>query len=136
MVSESSSEEKATGRKKKEANEFGRFAEEMAAQRYINQGYTVLERGWRMGKTEIDLILQKEDTVVIVEVKARGTNEEDALQSVTADKRKRMIRAADHYIRGLKGQYDYRFDVVACVGDRNNYELNFFEDAFMATDIF
>ena len=122
--------------KKHLANEFGEYAEEMAAQSYIKRGYTVLERRWRMGKTEIDIIAQKDSTLVIIEVKARKTNGEDALASVTRDKRRRMIKAADSYIRNLKGLYDYRFDIVACAGDISNFEMEILEDAFVAADLF
>ena len=122
--------------KKKEANDFGAIAEEKAAQEYMRRGYTVLARRWRMGKTEIDLIVQNEDTVVIVEVKARKTTEEDALESVTPDKRRRMVRAADSYIRSLKGEFTYRFDIVACHGSVNDIQMTIYEDAFTAAELF
>lgn len=122
--------------KKKEATYFGRFAEELATQTYIKQGYTILERNWRMGKTEIDIIAQKDDKIILIEVKARHSNEEDAIRAVDLDKRKRMVKAADSYIRNKEGSYDYRFDIVTCIGTMTNYTLDLFEDAFMATDLF
>ena len=61
---------------------------------------------------------------------------ETALSSVTPDKRKRMIKAADAYIRKLPGQYSYRFDFVACSGTIQNYKIEVVEDAFLAADIF
>ncbi|MCH5231432.1 MAG: YraN family protein [Muribaculaceae bacterium] len=122
--------------KKDLAREFGAFSEEMAAMDYIRKGYTVLERNWRLGKTEIDLIVQKDDTVAIVEVKARATNEADALNSVSTDKRKRMVKAADAYLRTLPGDMKYRFDVVACNGSPQNFEMEVVENAFVSADIF
>lgn len=122
--------------KKKEAEIFGKISEELASQEYTKRGYAILERRWRLGKTEIDLIAQKEDIIVIVEVKARSGEDEDALSAVTADKRRRMIRAADSFLKGLKGDYSYRFDIVTVTGSIEAHEIEIFEDAFMATDIF
>ncbi|MCH5240827.1 MAG: YraN family protein [Muribaculaceae bacterium] len=122
--------------KKKEAIEFGKFGEEITAQYYIQDGYTILERNWRIGKTEIDLIAQNEDVIVIIEVKARSGDDEDPLATITSDKRRRMIRAADSYIKRLKGQYQYRFDIATITGNMENYQLEIFEDAFVAADIF
>ena len=119
-----------------EANKFGEFAEEKAVEEYRSRGYTVLERNWRMGKTEIDIIAQKDDIIIIAEVKARNTNEEDALSSITSDKKRRMVRAADNYIKRLQGNYSYRFDVVACSGTISNLEMEIYEDAFLAADLF
>ena len=122
--------------KKLIANELGDFAEELAAQEYIKKGYAVLERKWRLGKTEIDLIAQKDNEIVIVEVKARSGRNEDPLSAVTSDKRKRMIRAADNYLRRLEGDYFYRFDIATFSGDLQNYSLSILEDAFVAADLF
>ena len=122
--------------KKKIAYEFGDFAEEMAAQEYIRRGYVVKEKKWRLGKIEIDLITQKENTVIIIEVKARSESEEEALLAVTLDKRKRMIKAADAYLSKYHGTFNYRFDIVAVVGNKDNFKMEIFEDAFLATDVF
>lgn len=119
-----------------EAYEFGEFSEEKAAQEYIRRGFTILERRWHLGKTEIDIIAQKENTIVLAEVKARKNEEADALGAVTSDKRRRMIRAADAYLRKLQGDYEYRFDIVTVVGSPSSYHLEIFEDAFLSADLF
>ena len=118
------------------ANEFGKYCEEKASEEYVRRGYAVMERNWHLGKTEIDLILQKDDVVVFSEVKARKLSEEEALSAVTHDKRKRMIRAADSYLRRLPGIMRYRFDIVACSGTIENVKLEIFEDAFLAADLY
>lgn len=119
-----------------EAYEFGLFAEEMVAEAYIKNGYTILERRWKVGKTEIDLIAQKDNIVVIIEVKARSGKGEDALSTVTSDKRKRMVKAADVYLKRLAGQYDYRFDIATVTGNKSSFNMDIFEDAFVSADIF
>ena len=122
--------------KRKEAYEFGRIAEEKVVEEYLKKGYSILERNWRIGKTEIDIIAQKEDRIILVEVKARNTNEEDALAAVDRDKRKRMIKAADVYLRRMDGIFNYRFDIAICLGTISQHELEIIEDAFVSADLF
>ena len=122
--------------KKLEANSFGNLAEELVSREYVRRGYAVLERNWRLGRIEIDIIVRKDAIVALVEVKARKTDEEDALTAVNQDKRKRMIKAADVYLRRLKGDVNYRFDIATCVGTPENNYIEIYEDAFLATDIF
>lgn len=121
--------------KKERDAAFGKFAEQMAAEYYIKEGYSILERNWRLNKTEIDLIVQKGNVIVFVEVKARNLDDEDPVNEVSRDKRKRMIHASDVYIGALKGEYDYRFDIVGLAGNFNSYELEVLEDAFISTDV-
>ena len=122
--------------KSQDSKEFGQYAESITADSYLKQGFTVLERNWRLGKTEIDLIVQKDDTLVIVEVKGRSGRDEEALSTVTRDKRRRMIRAADNYIKRLTGNYNYRFDIATVTGQIGNCKLEIYEDAFVAADYF
>lgn len=117
------------------AYEFGKLAEKIISEEYIKKGYTVIERRWRAGKSEVDLIVQKENTIVVVEVKARSGRDEDAFEAVSRDKRKRMVKIADSYIRGLKGIHEYRFDIATLTGDPNDYRIEIYEDAFLPTDL-
>ena len=119
-----------------EAHEFGEFAETKASEEYVKNGYAILERRWRMGKIEIDIIAQTENTIVFIEVKARSGRDLDPLESITHDKKLRMVRAADSYIRRLQGNYDYRFDFVTITGNKDTFSLEVLKDAFLAADIF
>lgn len=127
---------KSFAEKKQEAYEFGKYAEEVIAAEYIRKGYTVVERNKLFGKTEIDIIARKQDTIVIIEVKARSGDDEDAVSSVTQDKRRRMVKAADSYIRSQKGQLYYRFDIAAVTGNFESHTIEIFEDAFVGADLF
>ena len=120
---------------RRKAVKFGENSEQLVSEEYMRRGYTILERRWRMGKTEIDLIARKDDVVVIIEVKARKDDEEGALEAVSNDKRRRMIRAADSYLKKLTGDVNYRFDIVALTGTEEKFKIEIVEDAFLATDI-
>ena len=118
------------------AYDLGLLAEDIISKEYIKKGYAILERNWRMGKTEIDIISQIGNIIVFTEVKARKGDYTEPLDSITLDKKKRMIRAADCYLRNLKGEYEYRFDFAAFTGDKSNYVTEILEDAFLAAEIF
>jgi len=112
--------------------DFGRFAEQKAAEYYISKGYAIRERNWRFKRIEIDLIAQTDETVVFVEVKARSGRDLDPLEAVTTEKMKRMTRGADIYLKSLKGNLEYRFDIFTLTGDFSDYRVEVYEDAFLS----
>lgn len=112
--------------------EFGKFAEEKAAEYYISQGYAIRERNWRLKRIEIDLIAQRGNVMVFVEVKARSGRDTDALDAVTPDKMRRMTRGADIYLRMQPAAFEYRYDIFTLTGDFGEYRTEVFEDAFLS----
>lgn len=112
--------------------EFGQFAEDLAAEHYIAEGYAIRERNWRLKRIEIDLIAQTGNTLVFVEVKARSGRDSDPLEAVTRDKMRRMARGADIYLRMQRGDFEYRYDIFTLTGDFDNYTTEVFEDAFVS----
>ncbi|MGB2370294.1 MAG: YraN family protein [Flavobacteriaceae bacterium] len=46
--------------------------EDLAAESYQKQGFTIIKRNYRFGRAEVDIIAQKGDTLAIVEVKWRS----------------------------------------------------------------
>lgn len=100
--------------RRERANRRGHTGEWLAAWTLRLKGYTILERGYRSPQGEIDIIAKRLNTVVFVEVKARDTYT-DAVNAVSAQQRRRITRAALHYIShhpALAG-CDLRFDVIA-----------------------
>ncbi len=49
----------------------GKQGEAIAAQYLLSQNYTLLEKNWRAGHLELDIIAKKEGLVIIAEVKTR-----------------------------------------------------------------
>lgn len=111
---------------------FGRFAEDRAADFYISEGYAIRERNWKHGRIEIDIIAQKENVIVFVEVKGRSGRDNDAADAVTNDKMRRMTLGADFYLRNMKGRFEYRYDIFTLTGDFDNYEVQVYPDAFIS----
>lgn len=56
-----------------EHNELGKWGEDEAAHFLQRKGFSILERDWRVGKRDLDIIALKEDgkLLVFVEVKTR-----------------------------------------------------------------
>lgn len=117
---------------KERDKEFGKFAEQKAAEYYIVRGYAIRERNWRLGKIEIDVIAQIDNIIVFCEVKARSGKDVNAVEAVTPDKMKRMVRAADNYLKSLQGDWEYRFDIFALTGNFEKFETEILEDAFVS----
>lgn len=111
--------------------EWGKQAEQIAFEYFLKQGYVILERNWKLGKIEIDVILRKDRTVVFVEVKARAHGNNDPVDAVTTKKRSLMIKGADVYLRQLPYLYAYRFDIFTVTGNASDYEICHYPDAFM-----
>ena len=120
-------------RKKTEAREWGKQAENIVCEYLISKGYTVRERNWRpsTSKSEIDLIAQKDDTLIFVEVKARSDKELDPAEAITSEKIKNVVRGANSYLRNQDFDFYYRFDVAAVSGNAEDYSLDYIEDAFL-----
>lgn len=116
-----------TGHRKKTAQQWGVDAEAQAADFLRGQGYRVLAERLRTPGGEIDILAQdSQDTLVIVEVKARASFDE-GLYSITPAKRRRVQRATEGLLMWLEegklseiglanpSSLHIRFDVVTVV---------------------
>ncbi len=94
---------------------FGRVGEDAAARYLSRHGLTVVERNVRLPHGEIDLVCRDGRAWVFVEVKGRHAEWGDpAATAVTAQKRRRLMRLAQHYLKWRNlGEPPCRFDVVA-----------------------
>lgn len=101
----------------------GNAGEEIAIEHLLRQGYRILARNWRHQHLEIDIVAQMGDMLVIVEVKLRASNAFGAPEEfVTKSKQKKLIRAADVYIRENDIHTETRFDVISII--QNPQEMN------------
>ncbi|MFP3832535.1 YraN family protein [Chryseobacterium sp. SIMBA_028] len=117
-------------------NDFGKIAEDMAADYLQKNGYKVIARNFRFQKAEIDIIAEKNDLIIIVEVKARST---DAFmlpqEAVTKTKMKSIVTAANHYLEESEKQNEVRFDIISVLPDENKkLMIDHIPDAFQAFD--
>ena len=109
----------------------GREGEEQAAAFLEEQGFTILEKNWRHGKAEIDLIAVHENRLVIVEVKTRSTAYfGEPEEAVTGSKQRLLSDAAQAYVDQRKITLEIRFDVIAIVSANGQNRLHHIPDAF------
>ena len=111
----------------------GRRGEDLAHRFLRRQGYTIVARNYRLaaGEGEADLIAWEGDTLVIVEVKARQSDEFGPPErAIGAEKRAHLRRVARAYSRKTDTPPDrVRCDVVTViVAARPQLEL--LRDAF------
>jgi putative endonuclease len=108
----------------------GRHFEDRAAEFYLDKGFEVVERNWRAGHKEIDLIVRREKQIVFVEVKASfGGEFGHPAERVDDRKIANLTRAAQAWLQQTETEgFDLRFDVVTFV----NGQLEHFPDAFSA----
>lgn len=93
----------------------GDRGEALAARYLAARGYTVVNRNFRMGRKEIDLVARRGDVVAFVEVKTRGgLGYGHPLEAITWKKRREIQQVAAAWIDrfGQPGD-NYRFDAVA-----------------------
>jgi putative endonuclease len=95
----------------------GAYGERLAERHLQDQGLVVLERNWRCGDGEIDLILRDGPAIVFCEVKTRrGDTYGTPAEAISPTKIKRLRRLAARWLteRHVRPR-EVRFDVVAVV---------------------
>jgi putative endonuclease len=113
------------------SKETGDKGEVLAANYLRKRGYTILHVNWRYLHLELDIIAQKDNMLVVVEVKSgNSTNFGDPHEWVTRTKQKRVIKAADAYVLAHNIETETRFDIIAVVFTAQGPQVDHIEDAF------
>ena len=109
----------------------GRAVEEAVAELYRRDGY-VVERNFRAGRIEIDLVAARPGLAVFCEVKSRSTDRFGLpAEAVDRAKQARIKRAAAAWLSERRvGPVEIRFDVVSAIVRDGRVDLTRIEDAF------
>lgn len=113
--------------------QLGLRGENIAAGFLQGKGYHILERNYYTRYGELDIICEKDRTLVFVEVKTRKSTQcgfpEEA---VTRQKINHLRKAALIYLNSRERPYrEIRFDVIAILVNANDEEIiNHIEQAF------
>lgn len=112
-------------------NIIGRQGENIAASFLQQKGYSILERNWKRGDLEIDIVAKEADTIVFVEVKTRSSDyygkPEDAVDEL---RKRRLTSAANLYLNYRKLDNPYRFDIIGIILNPQQTQINHIEEAF------
>lgn len=111
--------------------ELGITGEKIALEHLLDLGFELKEQNWRFGRIEIDLIVANGDLLVFVEVKMRASSYHGSpWQAVSLQKQRKIIKAADHYIKRYQWSGEARFDIISIVGSKPSHQLQHIESAF------
>ena len=105
--------------------ELGTAGEDFAQSWLERQEYMVIERNWRTRTGEIDIIAQKDDTLIFVEVKTLPhTPLEDLDIIVGKRKQERICKTAKYFLLTHRkyNKMHIRFDVIVLPFDPRNAE--------------
>lgn len=118
-----------------ERKKTGRRGEDAACKWLMDNGHTILERNWRCGRLEIDIISCDRNGIHFVEVKSRRipvqANPQD---SVDAAKQRKIATAAARYLAmkscGRPKDEECRFDVISVLFDGRQETVEYFPEAY------
>jgi putative endonuclease len=113
--------------------ELGQWGENLVAGYLVRRGYKVLQQNARTPYGEIDLIAQKDEVTVFVEVKTRSSKAFGyPEEAITDQKRIHLIEASQAYLlENPELDGDWRIDVIAVLRLDNQKEpqIEHFENA-------
>ena len=114
-----------------EHNDIGAEGEKLAALWLEEKGYSILEKNWRFGREEIDIIARKEEMLVVAEVKTRtGSFFGEPEEFVNVQKQRHLIKAANAYLEQNGLELEVQFDIIGVILTGKNHRINHIEDAF------
>lgn len=107
--------------------ETGNIAENKAELFLKKKGHEILERNWRFGHLEVDIISRTKDCLVITEVKYRQSNFfGEPYKAVNKQKQRLLIKAANAYVDEHDIDLEVRFDIIGI----SKNDIQHFEEAF------
>jgi putative endonuclease len=116
----------------------GHEGERIAEQWLSARGWSILDRRFRNGHRDVDLIVAREEsdterTIAFVEVKARASSSFGGpLAAVGWQKQRELCRSARVWISRFQRPGDsYRFDVIGVVLGPGRVEVQHVENAFL-----
>jgi len=117
-----------------EHNDLGKQGENLAAEHLRKNGYNIRQQNYSFGKAEIDIVAEKNNTLVFVEVKTRQSSYlSDPEYTVSIAKQKQVIKAANAYVKFHDLDLESRFDIITVVTNSQYTKVDHVEDAFFPT---
>ena len=113
-------------------NELGIWGEQCAEEYLRRKGYVILERDWKSGHRDLDIIALDGAVLVFVEVKTRRNRMFTDPETAVDYRKIRILKlAAKHYIKYRHYNGDCRFDIVSVIGQNGQLEeIEHIEEAF------
>ena len=110
----------------------GKIGEDLAAKFLEEKGYNIIERNYRFGHGELDIIAEKDNILIFIEVKTKKHGDFGApINWIKRGKQLQMGRIARGYLyeRNITDR-DCRFDVVLVNWEHGLWKIDHLENAF------
>lgn len=113
--------------------EFGARGEDLAAGWFTGQGYNILQRNWRHGRYEVDIIAGRNNILHFIEVKCRrSTAYGHPEESVSPKKLEHILQGAAGWLSKWPGYRRVQYDVLAITLRKETPpEYVLFEDVYL-----
>jgi putative endonuclease len=112
--------------------DLGRRSEELACDYLKARDWAILDRNYRAGPKEIDIVASGGGTIAFVEVKARSNvTFGHPIHAITWRKRRDLEHAARAWIRTHRHPASvFRFDAITVIWKNGSNTIEHFEDAW------
>jgi putative endonuclease len=118
----------------RESAVIGRASEDLAAAYLQERGYEILDRNFRGGMGELDIVCTKNKVIYFVEVKARKSGSQvNPAEALSYNKRRRIYSAAGTWLYKKLGQEAECSFLLLTIENRPHGEpkIEIFEDFLM-----
>lgn len=115
----------------------GKMGEDLACEYLVNLGHTIVERNWRSGHYELDIISTEGGTLHFVEVKSRVAPVSAAPEeNVGFRKQQKLVRAAQQYLHSDTkkkkiSDLEIDFDIISVIFEGEKTDITFFPKAYI-----
>jgi putative endonuclease len=112
-------------------NQLGKDGELIAFMILQRDNYNILHTNWKYKKAEVDIIAEKDDFLIFIEVKTRG-NTKYGKPSDAIDKQKIALYkdAVEGYLEQYPCELEIRFDVISIIIGKDETEIEHISNAF------
>jgi len=113
-------------------HDVGKTGEALAADWLSRHNYEILERNWRFSRAEVDIIARQGEALIFLEVKTRSSQRHGHPAAfVNLKKRRFLADAAQEYMRQVKHEWEFRFDIISVLfSPYGPPKIEHFPDAF------
>ncbi len=116
----------------------GKKGEQLTADYLEKKGYKIIDRNFRFGKGEIDIVCKYGDDLVIVEVKSvRVNGYGEGEERISIKKQKKIIKTAYAFLDQHEEYLDFgvRFDVVVVNFSQYPVDIRHYTGAFWQNEM-
>jgi putative endonuclease len=115
-------------------SELGKRGEKLASEHLVSHGYRIVKRNYKFNKAEVDIVAEKNNRMVFVEVKTRKSlflSEPEF--TIPMKKQRQIIKAADGYLKEHDIDLESRFDIITVILNEETNRIDHLEGAFYPT---